>query len=98
MAPGGGFEPIPTVISKTTVLPLDDPGTLFVFMAKHTFPIYARYRADIVTNWPASKASNLEFPRSERGVLPVTLLATNLGCAGGIRTRIALINSQVLCH
>ena len=27
LAPGGGFEPDPSVVSKTTVLPLDDPGT-----------------------------------------------------------------------
>src|ERR1700691_1493456 len=27
LAPGGGFEPKPSVVPKTTVLPLDDPGT-----------------------------------------------------------------------
>ena len=52
----------------------------------------------MVTNWLASKDSNLDFPRSERGVFPVTLLATNPGCAGGTRTRMTLINSQVLCQ
>jgi hypothetical protein len=65
---------------------------------EHTSLIYVSYSTDIVDNWLASKASNLESPRSERGVFPVTLLATNLGCAGGIRTRITLINSQVLCQ
>jgi hypothetical protein len=65
-------------------------------MSKHTSLIHVRYRADMATNWLASKASNLEFPRSERGVLPVTLLASKSGCAGGIRTRIGLINNQIL--
>jgi hypothetical protein len=64
----------------------------------HTPLIHVSYSTDIVTNWLASKASNLDFPRSERGVFPVTPLATNVGCAGGSRTRITLINSQVLCQ
>ncbi len=65
---------------------------------KHTSLVHVRRLIDIVTNWLASKASNLDFPRSERGVFPVTLLAINLGCAGGTRTRMTLINSQVLCQ
>jgi hypothetical protein len=84
------------VVPKTTVLPLDDPGTFSSF--RDTPPIHASYSTDIVTNWLASKASNLDFPRSERGVFPVTSLAINVGCADGSRTRITLINSQVLCQ
>jgi hypothetical protein len=67
-------------------------------LLRHTPLIHVSYSTDIVTNWLASKASNLDFPRSERGVFPVTPLATNVGCAGGSRTRITLINSQVLCQ
>ena len=74
------------------------PEYSFFFAREHTSLIHVRRPADIVTNWLASKASNLEFPRSERGVFPVTLLANDFGCAGGIRTRITLINSQVLCQ
>ena len=86
------------MVSKTTVLPLDDPGNFSFPSLKYTSLIHVMRPTDIATNWLASKASNLDFPRSERGVFPVTLLATNLGCAGGIRTRIPLINNQVLCQ
>jgi hypothetical protein len=42
---------------------------------KHTSLIHVSYTRDIGSRWLASKASNLESPRSERGVLPVTPLA-----------------------
>ena len=61
LAPGGGFEPEPSAVPKTAVLPLDDPGIFTFHFTGHTSLIYVSYSTDIVTNWLASKASNLDL-------------------------------------
>jgi hypothetical protein len=78
LAPGGGFEPKPSVVSKTTVLPLDDPGPHCISDLNTHLLIHANNSIGMATNWLARKVSNLDFPRSERGVFPATLLANEL--------------------
>jgi hypothetical protein len=59
LAPGGGFEPKPSAVPKTAVLPLDDPG-IFTFSLEHTPLSHVSDSAVIATNWLASKCFELE--------------------------------------
>ena len=65
---------------------------------RHTPLIHVSYSTDIVTNWLASKASNLDFRVQSAACSQLHHSPLNVGCAGGSRTRITLINSQVLCQ
>ena len=46
---------------KIAVLPLDDPEVFSFLSCKHTALIHVSYSIDTVTNWLASKASNLDL-------------------------------------
>jgi hypothetical protein len=55
----GDSNPNHPRFQKTAVLPLDDPGIFTFHFTGHTSLIHVSYSTDIVTNWLASKASNL---------------------------------------
>ena len=86
----GSKDHCPAIRRSRNILLSSSPG--------HTPLFHVSYSTDIVINWLVSKASNLDFRVQSAACCPVTLLAINSGCAGGSRTRITLINSQVLCQ
>jgi hypothetical protein len=84
MAPGGGFEPKPSAVPKTAVLPLDDPGIFSFPFARHTSLIHVSYSTDTITNWLASKASNPDFRVQSAACYQLHYSPTNLAAQVGV--------------
>lgn len=84
LAPGGGFEPKPSAVPKTAILPLDDPGVFSLLSLRHTSLIHVSYSLTQLLNWLASKASNLDFRVQSAACCQLHYSPSNLAAQVGV--------------